>query len=372
MPTPKDNHSVTGSPLMCLEFIIIHTIIWGFLLCILFYFLELLLTVCYSLPGIDMLFRYFLMPLLYCMRIFFEWPSVMLTALVVTIIRCILRRTKVTLSGDIITIHRPRHTMRLPLADFIRPHTVESYVGFHSVGWVFRRRYLIFQNGDGKEVKYRLCEYSEKDLNQVMQLLTRVTRTEHLAEDDKTEIMLNAFQNTAEILIDPRQLWKCMLRRLGLLCILSLAVFSVFLRLFYRMLFLPPEYDTASTLFMIIGYGSILLALCGLFLFCRAFLALLTNAVLHASCPQKIAFAGNMLQIDQTMYSVNRIQQVIMNPPAKKLPLFGHYQITLITLEGRRRYWLGNTDGLGHGSWQTLCRKMQGLLVSCPAKLTYR
>lgn len=372
MPTPKDNHSVTGSPLMCLEFIIIHTIIWGFLLCILFYFLELLLTVCYSLPGIGILFRSVLIPLLYCLRIFFEWPNVLFTALFVTAIRCILRRTKVTLSGDAILIRRAGHTDNLSLTDFIRPHTVESYVSFHSVGWVFRKRYLIFQNAAGKEVKYRLYEYSEKDLNQVIQLLTRINRAEHLAEDDKTEIMLNAFQHTEELLIDPRQLWNRMLRRLALLCILSLAVFCVSLWFFYRMLFLPPQYDTASAVLTAIGYGSILLSLCGLVLLCRAFLALIVNTVLHASCPQKIAFVGNMLQIDQTMYSVNRIRQVIMNPPAKKLSLFGHYQITLITMEGRRKYWLGNTDGLGHGSWQTLCRNMQALLISSPAKLTYR
>lgn len=372
MNQSKDNHSVTGSPLMIPEFIIIHTLIWGFALCILSYAFEFLLTLLWSLTDMDMQYRYFLMPLLYCLHIFLGWPNVMLTALFVTIIRCILRRTKVTLSGDTLIIHRPGHTDRLLLADFVRPKTVESYVGYHFVGWVFRRRYLIFQNADGKEVKYRLYEYSEKDLNQVVQLLTRINRAEQLAEDDKTEIMLNAFQNTAEIQIDPRQLWNRMLRRLGLLCILSLAVFGVFLWLFYRMLLLPPEYDTASTLFMIIGCGSILLSLCGLVLFCRAFLALLINAAGHVSCPQKITFAGNMLQIGQDMYSVNRIQQVIMNPPAKKLSMFGHYQITLVTMEGTRKYWLGNTEGLGHGNWQTLCLKMQGFLISCPAKLTYR
>ena len=43
MNTPKDDHSVTSSPLMCLEFIIIQTIIWGFLLPVLAYALELFL-----------------------------------------------------------------------------------------------------------------------------------------------------------------------------------------------------------------------------------------------------------------------------------------------------------------------------------------
>ena len=372
MNKPKDNHSVTGSPLMSLEFIIIHTLIWGFVLCILFYVLEFLLSLLWSLPGTDILYRYFLMPLLYCLRIFLEWPNVMFTALTVTIIRSILRRTKVTLSGGTVTIRRAGHTDSLALTDFIRPHTVESFVGFHYVGWVFRKRCLIFQNAAGKEVKYRLYEYSEKDLSQVMQLLTRVNRAEQLDESDKTEMMLNAFQNTEEISIDPQQLWNRMLRRLAPLCIFNAAVFGIFLWLFYRMLFLPPQYDTASALFMIIGYGSILLSLCSLVLLCRALWALIVNAVLHASCPQKITFAGNMLQIDQTIYSVNRIQQVIMNPPARKLPLFGHYQITLVTMEGTYKYWLGNTTGLGHGSWQTLCRHMQSLLISCPARLTYR
>jgi len=43
-----------------------------------------------------------------------------------------------------------------------------------------------------------------------------------------------------------------------------------------------------------------------------------------SSCPQKIVFAGDMLQIDQTLYNVNRIQQIVMNPPDKTPPLLGH------------------------------------------------
>lgn len=369
MNTQNDNHSVTGSPLMCLEFIIIHTIIWGFALCVLSYFLELFLVV----P----LFPYmqdhiFFASLFYYLMRLFAWPGVMITALVITGIRCVFRRTSVTLSGDTVIIRRLRHMDRLLLSDFIRPKTVESYVSVRFIGWVFRRRYLIFRGGAGKEIKYRLYEYSEKDLERVMQLLTRVNRTEHLAEADKTEILMNAFQNETEIVLDPRQLWGCMAGRIGVFCICSLAAFVVFTFLFYKMLFIPPQYDTGAALMQIIGYGSILLSLCSLFLFCRTLWALACNVVLKASCPQKIAFVGNMLQIGQTVYSVNRIQQVTMNPPARKLPLFGHYQINIVTLDGTHKYWLGNTAGLGHGTWQTLCRNMQVLLISCPAKLTYR
>ncbi|MDE5938111.1 MAG: hypothetical protein K2H37_03400 [Lachnospiraceae bacterium] len=369
MNTPKDNHTITGSPLMCLEFIIIQTIIWGVALCVLYYFLEVLLVM----PLFSYVRRlFFLTPLLYYVLRLFAWPNVMVTALIITIIRCVLRRTSVTLSGDAITIRRLRHTDRLLLADFIRPKTVESYVSVHFAAWVFRRRYLIFRNNAGKEVKYRLYEYSEKDLEQVMQLLTRVSRTEHLAEDDKTEIMMDAFQCETAIPIDPRKLWGRMAGRLILFLILSLVVFFVSTCLFYEMLFIPPQYDSGSVFSQIIGYGSILLSLCSLFLLCRALWTLAVNAVLKTSCPQRITFAGNMLQIDQTMYSVNRIQQVIMNSPAGKLPLFDHYQITLVTMDGRKRYWLGNAAGLRHDIWRTLCGNMQNLLVSCPAKLTYR
>lgn len=368
MNTPKDNHSVTGSPLMCLEFIIIHTLIWGFLLCVLFYVLNLFL--------IGPLFRilggsFFFLALARFLQLLFAWPNVMVTALIVTIVRCFLRRTRVTLSGDTVIIRRLRHTDCLPLTAFIRQKTVESFVGYHIIGWVFRRRYLIFQNDSGKEVKYRLYEYSEKDLEQVTQLLTRVSRTEHLAEDDKTEIMMNAFQNEMEIQIDPQHLWSCLSRRLGALCIICLTVFTLSTYLFYRMLFIPPQYDSASILLKFVGYSSIALALGSFFLLGRTLWALTVNALLKSSCPQKIAFIGNMLQIDRTMYSANRIKQVTMNPPARKLPLFRCYQITLVTTEGTYRYWLGNTAGLGHGNWNTLCRGMQGLLVSCPAKLTY-
>lgn len=371
MPTSKDNHSVTGSPLMCLEFIITHTIIWGFLLYILFYFFNLLLTVCYSLPGMDMLFHSFLLPLLYCLHIFFEWPNAMLTALFVTVIRCILRRTTVTLADDIVTIRRPRHTDLLPLTDFVRPKTVESYVGYHFVGWVFRRRYLIFRNDKKKEVKYRLYEYSEKDLNQVVQLLTRINRTERLAENDKTEILINAFQNTTEIPINPRWLRRCLFRRLALLCILCLAVSGFSFYLFYKLLLLSPQYGAGSYLVEIAG-GCALLFLCSFLFLCRSLWSLTVNAALQGSCPQKIVFTGNTLQIDHTLYSVNRIRQVIMNSPAKKLSLFGYYQITLDTTEGTHKYWLGNTAGLGQGNWETLCRQMQTLLISSPAKLMYR
>ena len=371
MNTQKDNHSITGSPLMILEFIIIHTIIWGFALCILFYILDLLLADFLYLRSLSTLNRFRFIPLFYYLRLLVTWPGVMCTALIITVIRCLFRRTEVTLSGDTVIIRRLRHTERLVLADFIRPKTVESYISIHFIGWVFRRRYLIFRDAAGKDVKYRLFEYSEKDLDQVIQLLTRINHSEHLAEDDKTEIMMNAFQNTTEITIDPRHIWSVMARRLLILCVISLAVFVVSIFLFYRMLTIPPQYDTASALLAVIGYGSILFSLCSLFVLCRVLWTLSANAVLRLSCPQKISFAGNMLQIDHTTFSANRIRQVVMNPPARKLPLFGHYQITIITAEGTHKYWLGNAEGLRQGTWQTLCRNMQSLLISCPAKLTY-
>lgn len=368
MNTPKDNHSVTGSPLMCVEFVIIQTIIWGFALYVLSYFLNLFLLG----PLFHRLGNLSLLRLFYFVLRLFSWPGVMLTALVITAIRCVLRRTTVTLSGDMVIISRLRHTDRLPLADFIRPKTVESYVSIHFAAWVFRKRYLIFGNDAGKEIKYRLYEYSEKDLEQALQLLTRVSRAEHLEEDTRTKMMMNAFQSETEILLDRQRLWGRMAGRMALLSLCSLVIFVVFICLFYEMLFLPPQYDSASLLTQIVGYGSILLSLISLFLLCRALWTLTVNAVQKSSCPQRIAFVGNMLQIDQTMYSVNRIKQVIMNPPDRKLSLFAHYQITIITTEGTRKYWLGNHAGLAYGTWQTLCRNMQELLISYPAKLVYR
>ncbi|MDE7231519.1 MAG: hypothetical protein K2N37_00365, partial [Lachnospiraceae bacterium] len=129
MNTQKDNHSITGSPLMILEFIIIQTIIWGFALCILFYVFDLLLAGFLYLPGQNILNRFF--PLFYYLRVLVTWPGVMCTALIITVIRCLFRRTKVTLSGDTVIIRRLRHTERLFLADFIRPKTVESYINIH-------------------------------------------------------------------------------------------------------------------------------------------------------------------------------------------------------------------------------------------------
>lgn len=72
MITPKDNHSITGSPLMCLEFIIIQTIIWGVALCVLYHFLEVL----FVMPLFSYVRRLFFLtpPLYYVMRLF-AWPK---------------------------------------------------------------------------------------------------------------------------------------------------------------------------------------------------------------------------------------------------------------------------------------------------------
>lgn len=369
MNTPKDDHSVTGSPLMCLEFIVIQTIIWGFLLHILSYFLELFVIM----PLSDYLksLSPFIPGLYYALKLF-AWPGVMITALVITIIRCILRRTTVTLSGSTVIIQRPRHTDRLAVTDFIRPKTVESYVSVRFAAWVFRKRYLIFRGDTGKEVKYRLYEYSEKDLEHVTQLLTRVTRTENLDEDYRTEVIMDAFQNKTEIRLDPRRLWGRMAGRLTMFCVFSLTVFIVFTCLYYSLLFAPGRYGSGSALTQIAGCVSVLISLGSLFLLCRSLWALAVGAVQKSSCPQKIIFAGDMLQIDQSLYNINRIQQIVMNTPDKKLPLFGHYQITVITTDGRHKYWLGNHAGLAYGTWRTLCRNMQNLLIACPARLIYR
>lgn len=371
MNTAKDNHSVTSSPLMSLEFIMIHTIILGFALCILLYVLGLLLTILANIPLLNrLLWSLYLSPLYY-LSVFLAWPGVMFTALSITLIRCILRRTTVTLSGNDIIIRRMRHTDKLSLADFIRPKTVESYIHIHFIGWFFRRRYLIFQDNNGKEKSCRLYEFSEKDLERVMQLLTRVNRTEHLDEEDKTEIMMNAFQSANEILIDPKYLWKRMSSRLLILFILCLAVFGISSCIFYWMLVVPMPDALGSILPMVIGYGSILLCLGNFLLLCRTLQILILNAIKKRNCPERIVFVGNMLQIDHTMYSINQIRQIIMSPPSRKPSWFDHYHITLVTLEDTHKYWLGNTAGLGHGTWQTICRHMQGLLISCPAKLIY-
>ena len=169
MNTQTDNYSITGSPLMCLEFMITHTLIWGFLLCALFYFLDLFVLM----PLHDYLGSFlFYILLSYFMRMLFSWPGVMLTALNITIVRCFLRRTRVTLSGNDIIIRRMTRTSVLSLDNFVRPKTVESFVGYNFIGLVFRRRYLIFRDAAGKEVKYRLYEYSKKDLERVMQLIS--------------------------------------------------------------------------------------------------------------------------------------------------------------------------------------------------------
>ena len=169
MNTQTDNYSIIGSPLMCLEFMITHTLIWGFLLCALFYFLDLFVLM----PLHDYLGSFlFYILLSYFMRMLFSWPGVMLTALNITIVRCFLRRTRVTLSGNAIIIRRMTRTSVLSLDNFVRPKTVESFVGYNFIGLVFRRRYLIFRDAAGKEVKYRLYEYSKKDLERVMQLIS--------------------------------------------------------------------------------------------------------------------------------------------------------------------------------------------------------
>lgn len=369
MNTPKDDHSVTSSPLMCLEFIIIQTIIWGFLLPVLAYALELFLIM--PLSNYLRSLSLFIPGLYYVLKLF-AWPGVMVTALIITVIRCFLRYTTVTLSGSTIIIQRLRHTERLAVSDFIRPKTVESFVNVRFAAWVFRKRYLIFRGDAGKEVKYRLYEYSEKDLEHVMQFLTRINRTESLDENCRTEIIMDAFQNKTEILLDPRRLWGRMAGRLTMFCLFSPVGFVVFTCLYYELLFSPSRYGSGSAFSHAIGYAAILFSFGSLFLLCRSLWALAVGAVQKSSCPQKIVFAGDMMQIDQTLYSVNRIQQIVMNPPDKKPPLLGHYQITVITADGTHKYWLGNHAGLPYGTWQTLCRNMQNLLISCPARLVYR
>lgn len=371
MKTPEDNHSVTASPLMSVEFIIIHTIIWSFLLCIAFYFFDFLLSAFSYLPVIGGLRYFFFEPPLYYFWLLLEWPQVMPTALIITIIRCILRHTRVTLSDDKIIIARPWHTDCLFLTDFIRPLSVETNINIHFIGWVFRRRYLLFQNTAGKEVKYRLYEFSEKDLEQVMQLITRVNHTEHLDEVDKTQIMMNAFQNALEISLDPRRIRLHTIRPLAIIGILSLLIFAGSSYLFYQMLHIPPQYDTGSALLPIIGFGSILFSLFSFLVLAYTLWTLIHHALRRKTCPRKISFAGNMLQVDHTIYSVNRIRQVIMNHPARKPNWLGCYQITIIDMEGTHRYWLGSSAGLDHNTWRTLCRNMQSLLISCPARLVY-
>ena len=169
MNTQTDNYSITGSPLMCLEFMITHTLIWGFLLCALFYFLDLFVLM----PLHDYLGSF----LFYILLSYFYADALLMA-----------RRHADRLKHHdrpLFSAPHPRHLVGqchyhpahdphsvLSLDNFIRPKTVESFVGYNFIGLVFRRRYLIFRDAAGKEVKYRLYEYSKKDLERVMQLIS--------------------------------------------------------------------------------------------------------------------------------------------------------------------------------------------------------
>lgn len=370
--TPKDNRTVTGSLLILPEFLLIQTILWGFGLHLFYYFLDIILVILTRLTGSNLFYRLFFGPPLYYLWPLLDWPQVMAVALILTVIRFFLRRTAVTLSGDVIVIHRLCHTDRLPLSNFLRPETKEAFIRIRYIGWVFRRRYLIFRDEAGKECKYRLYEFSAENLDRVMQLITRVNPTEHLDETLKTSIIMDSFRDIFEISIDPRQILRR--ERLFLLITGGCALFigSLFSYILYLMFHITAPYN--PTLLLFLALGSFCLAVISVFWLCYALWQLLYSTFSIKSCPRRIAFGNGMLRIDDTIYSINRIRRILMTSPAQKPHFWAHYRIKISTLDGSPAYTCrpGSAVSFDFAVWQRICRGMQELLVSCPDKLIYK
>lgn len=311
-----------------------------------------------------------------------KWPVGILTGIILAAIVMLLRRTTVLVKKDSVVIRRMGRSLQLSIDDFDMPVIKRKEHHFWVMKKIATKIYLSFSYLNGTKV-YRLFEFSEMELEQVIQFI-REQCSENMPVEEKLAVWdsLNNIQNVTSG-------WENMPEA---------GERSVGVDSPSNMFSLSPaeiRWNERKTILKIGGIWLIILAamlifiLCGFsqssgesfkMIFCVFLLCLLLAAVpvqlLQLSwklkrCPESIRISGNAMWVGEKYFPYIGVSYISMTSPRKKsdsiFPV--QYWMTIKENGEKHKYWLGSQAS--YGEYRELCKILEQALIMRPNKLKY-
>lgn len=288
-----------------------------------------------------------------------EWPTAILTGIVIAGIVDVFRRTTVLVTKDSVVIKKIGQKVQLSIDDFEGADIKKKRHTIWYIVIVSTKVYLYFRNPNGTKA-YRLFGFSDRKLEQVMQYI-REQRSNNMPIEEKVEALNplkegtsfhDIFISSAQIRHDER---KTILRISGIgLIILSVSVIA------------GLKKSNMET-FVIINI---------LFLYCVLIGAVLMQLQLLSRkltyCPETIRINKDAMWIGEKCFSFAGISYINVTSPRKEnnsiFPV--QYWMTVKDSEKTFKYWLGSQASFGE--YEDFCKTLEQAMLMHTDKLRYK
>lgn len=312
-----------------------------------------------------------------------RWPVGILTGIILAAIVMLLRRTTVLVKKDSVVIRRIGRSLQLSIDDFDMPVIKRKEHHFWVMKKIATKIYLSFSYPNGTKA-YRLFEFSEMDLEQVIQFI-REQCSENMPVEEKLAVW-DSLNNMQEAIVGCGDTHEK-----GLESVSDDSPSNVFAML-------PEEIRQREkkTILKIGGIWLIILAAMLIFIFCgfsqsskesfKIIFFMLIACILLAAvpfqllqlswkmkrCPKSIRIEGDAMWVGEKYFPYIGVAYISMTSPRKKsdsiFPV--QYWMTIKENGEKHRYWLGSQAS--YGEYREICKILERALIMRPDKLKYK
>lgn len=286
--------------------------------------------------------------------------------ILVAIVIAAIRSTKVIVTSEGITISKIYKKVEISFKDFCEPEVIKKKSGI-SIFVVLLTKIYLKAEESGEIRKYRLNEFSEEKLEEVMHFV-RLMTVDNMALEEKFEVQDALNEMTLEEDAEDVTVFRLPLEavkkgeKMVLLFWLGLAGLSGVLVL------------------LTLNWGNVwesgVLAYFFAGMMCICLLAVpvqfAVSQIRIKKCPEYIRMNGNGIQIGKSYYSVSGVKTIRTTSPRKKtdsiFPV--QYHMTVKAMGEKKNYYLGSE--LTFDDYQMFCELLEQVFVMEPQKLKFR
>ncbi len=302
--------------------------------------------------------------LLWMINKLMEWPTAMITGLVISGLIVVFRWTFVEVSRDHVHIKRLASDKMLELKDFVTHKVKVKDIRISVFCFTLTKAYLIFRTEKGTR-KYRLYAFQNKQMEAVLEAI-RVQQVKNIAVEEKIDIQ-DSFQETAA----------------------SHDEDDAFL--FNAKAFSKSEKDKVGTITKILMGVGCLLALVALLMgmqgisFDVIFMWIISLGVISSYpvqlvlvtkkekiCPTRIQMDGEHIWIDQKCFHFSSVESIVLTSLNKTVdsPYPLQYYLVVQQLGEHYKYWLGSSAS--NPDYAKFCGRLEQAMVMYPERLQYK
>lgn len=308
-----------------------------------------------------------------------RWPVGMLTGIIIAAVVMLLRRTTVLVTRDRVVIRRMGRNLQFSIADFTMPVIRRKEHHIWLIKKVSTKIYLSFSYLNGTKA-YQLFEFSETDLEQVLQFI-REQCSANMPMEEKLAVR-DSLNNMQEVTAggEDRQeavsgdssfkvfsLFPEQIRQRERRTILKIGGIWIMILAAILILLLFGFSNSSGTSFKLI-FCSFL----GVIMLVSVPFQLLRLSWRMKCCPEVIRIGGNAMWVGEKYVPYIGVASIRMTSPRKEsdsvFPV--QYWMTIKENGEKHRYYLGSQAS--YGEYRELCNSLEQALIMRPDKLKYR